>query len=575
MALNDPTEWSTVNLPVPGYGSIDGLCFDGKSTQYLGIPYATIPGRFRRPQPATAPWPEHRWDGTKLGPFCPQPPRDYYPLPSPQRPWLQDPTPSETECLNLNITVPFAPGSPEIEREGLPVFIFIHGGAFTYGTGASPMYDGRVLANISRDDESSPTIIITLNYRLGLFGFLASEQIQSYNRAHGEDGVGNYGIWDQIEALRWIHNNIRAFGGDPDRITLSGQSAGSVSVNLHLLRNEPLFSRAILQSGLVPLCGVMSVDEYQAVYDKTLKALGISSSLCAEERFTRLLDSESTALVTGMVDVFMTPVITLALCNDHVLIPRSMPTYSDFNEFSLPEWCHDVVIGDAKHECIIWNKAYRHLTAAELISRCTEIVGIDAANRILDLYHIKPEMSKVDIFYAIEKLATDGMYLAMNYDAMRAHPRSFAYHFDEPSLYDTDWQGLAHHSFENIFIWSVIRNTLLEKQKAQSRRIAGLWLRFVAGGEPWPRFGSHQQVMIFGPNGQASMRPTSDDADRGYSRWDALRRENLLDDFGRLSDELCINRASIINPNVEPKAMKVSDLDEGIKGRQMTAIGLM
>lgn len=130
--------------------------------------------------------------------------------------------------MNLNISVPFALGSRELTQNTLPLLVFLHGGAFTYGTGSSPLYDGRELADISRDDENTPTIIITLNYRLGLFGIFASEEIMAYNQAHGEDGVGNYGLWDQVEALRWIHKNIwAAFGGDPTRVTLSGQSAGS------------------------------------------------------------------------------------------------------------------------------------------------------------------------------------------------------------------------------------------------------------------------------------------------------------------------------------------------------------
>lgn len=103
--------------------------------------------------------------------------------------------------------------------------VFLHGGAFAYAAGSAGMYDGRVLADISRDTQI-PTIIVTLNYRLGVLGFLASEEIMAYNKSHGEAGVGNYGLWDQVEALRWIQKHIRAFGGDPSRVTLFGQSAG-------------------------------------------------------------------------------------------------------------------------------------------------------------------------------------------------------------------------------------------------------------------------------------------------------------------------------------------------------------
>ena len=84
-----------------------------------------------------------------------------------------------------------------------------------------------MLADVSRDETGSPTIIVTLNYRLGVLGFLASREIREYNASFGEEGVGNYGIWDQVEALRWMQKHISAFGGDPDRVTVFGQSTGA------------------------------------------------------------------------------------------------------------------------------------------------------------------------------------------------------------------------------------------------------------------------------------------------------------------------------------------------------------
>lgn len=104
--------------------------------------------------------------------------------------------------------------------------VFFHGGAFVYAAGGAPIYDGRMLAEISKKDHNLPTIIIAPNFRLGVFGFLASKEIGDYNKEFGEEGVGNYGLWDQIEALRWIQKYIGAFGGDPEKVTLFGQSAG-------------------------------------------------------------------------------------------------------------------------------------------------------------------------------------------------------------------------------------------------------------------------------------------------------------------------------------------------------------
>ena len=126
--FKEPKSWSTVDLEVSELGTITGLCFDNGTTQYLGLPYASVPGRFRRPQPSVTPWPDKRWDGTKLSPFPCQPPRDFYPIPNPERPWVENPSRmSATDCLSLNISVPNPPSSEEVPEGGYPVMIFFHG----------------------------------------------------------------------------------------------------------------------------------------------------------------------------------------------------------------------------------------------------------------------------------------------------------------------------------------------------------------------------------------------------------------------------------------------------------------
>lgn len=320
----------------------------------------------------------------------------------------------------------------------------------------------------------------------------------------------------------------------------------------------------------------MTIDQYQVIYKKTLKVLGIPENLSKVERLKRLLEADEMDITASMVDVFMTPVITLAPCDDHTLIPRPMPTYSDFHNFRVPDWCQEVMIGDAKHECIIWNKAYRRLTAPDLISRCTEIVGADSAQKILDLYSITLYLSPVDIFYAIEKLSTDGMYLSLNYDAMRAHPDCYAYHLTSPlhmirsgsacltTVSRTSLSGLACDLHCPLF-------------NSTSPAESSLWLRFVRGGDPWAPFGKDQQLMLFGPNGAAVMKPAAQDSERGYARWEAIRNAGLIDDFGRLLDELCILRQSFLDPKIEPRAIEVLPLSEGItlKAREMSQIGLL
>ncbi|BBO30106.1 hypothetical protein AltI4_44940 (plasmid) [Alteromonas sp. I4] len=145
------------------------------------------------------------------------------------------------DCLYLNIWVP-----ESAKDKKLPVFVYIHGGGFTSGSGEVPLYDGEALAR--RD-----IIVVTINYRVGVFGFLAHPEL---TQEAGEHPPSNFGLQDQIAALQWIKANIHAFGGDPNHVTIGGQSAGSYSV--HYLLTSPLakglFQGAIAASG-VPVAG--------------------------------------------------------------------------------------------------------------------------------------------------------------------------------------------------------------------------------------------------------------------------------------------------------------------------------
>ena len=157
--------------------------------------------------------------------------------PSPGPRCIQDPSgdpefgkQSDEDCLSLNVWTPATTGPPR------PVMVWIHGGSFTGGSGK--IYDGRWL--VSRGD----IIVVTINYRLGTLGFLA-------HPALGPPGdVGNYGLQDQQAALRWVRDNIANFGGDPDKVTVAGESAGGMSVCDHLVApgSKGLFRAAIIQS---------------------------------------------------------------------------------------------------------------------------------------------------------------------------------------------------------------------------------------------------------------------------------------------------------------------------------------
>ncbi|KAF9260554.1 alpha/beta-hydrolase [Marasmius fiardii PR-910] len=221
--------------------------------QYRGIKYASIPARFK-PSKIFASYPPVT-DATKYGPICPQI-RNMKSFEEimfgltddeiPKQPLIKQ---NEFECLNLNITCPGGLNS----RSHLPVMVWIHGGS-DRGSGSSWAYDGGHLVRKSML-LGKPIIMVTFNFRLGLFGFAASPAIREDNKASGDEGVGNYGLRDQRTLLQWLHRYIVDFGGDPNNITLFGESTGAADIMCHLLsthnEHRPLFSRAIVQSALM------------------------------------------------------------------------------------------------------------------------------------------------------------------------------------------------------------------------------------------------------------------------------------------------------------------------------------
>ncbi len=215
-------------------GLISGT-MDGDVRVFKGIPYAAPPvGDLRW----TPPQPVAQWEGvrdcTDFGYSClyvPYPPGSLWSGPE----W-DDPAEQSEDCLHLNVWT--AAKSPDEKR---PVMVWIHGGSLQYESGSVPAYGG---VNLARKG----VVAVTINYRLGPFGYLAHPELTAESE-HGSSG--NYGVLDQIAALEWVQRNIAEFGGDPDQVTIFGESAGSWSVNFLVASPlaKGLFHRAIGQSG--------------------------------------------------------------------------------------------------------------------------------------------------------------------------------------------------------------------------------------------------------------------------------------------------------------------------------------
>jgi len=235
------------------FGQVAGTTSNGVDS-FLGIQYAAAGKRFARSTLIESQQP--LINATSYGPYC------YQSIPpgSDQAFSVYTSQPQDEECLHLNIWRPENTTSSSL----LTTMVFIHGGGFQLGSGAEPLYTG---ANLAREHG---VVVVTLNYRLGLFGFLVT----------GENGEGGLnGIHDQINALQWVQNHIESFGGNPNQVTIFGESAGSVSVCMLCVSPlaRDLFQRAILQSGECAL-GILAPNDVQVGAANTALVLNLTSA---------------------------------------------------------------------------------------------------------------------------------------------------------------------------------------------------------------------------------------------------------------------------------------------------------
>lgn len=236
---------------------------DGATLTWKRIPYAAPPiGDLRLRAPLPAPCAADELDATALGPQCPQLDADGAFL-------------GAEDCLHLNVWAPAsAPATPR------PVMVWIHGGGNSAGSASDPLYDGQILA------ETGDVVVVTLNYRLAQLGYLADASLEV------DGSVGNYGTRDQVLALTWVKDNIAAFGGDPDNVTIFGESAGgrNVCTLLAVPAAAGLFHRAIVQSGACKFLDTRA--DAQATADDVVAALG-----CTGDRAACLRGATAEALI--------------------------------------------------------------------------------------------------------------------------------------------------------------------------------------------------------------------------------------------------------------------------------------
>ena len=275
-------------------GSLVGS-FDKGLKIFKAIPYALAPTgnrRWRSPEPAAS-WPGTR-EAATFGPGCIQPPA------SPKSIYADEPASMSEDCLTLNIWAP--------ERaKKMPVIVWIHGGALRGGYSGSPHYDG---ANFARRD----IVFVSINYRLGVLGWLAHPDFSAESSNHVS---GNYGLLDQIQALRWVRDNISAFGGDSNNVTIMGESAGALSVTY--LMSSPLakglFHKAIAQSAnsrafpelRQSVYGLPSAEQIGVVVANSVGAADLKSLRAMDARLLERASRKARFMSQGTIDGWALP----------------------------------------------------------------------------------------------------------------------------------------------------------------------------------------------------------------------------------------------------------------------------
>ena len=491
------------------YGRVAGRRADGVDV-FLGIPFAAPTGganRFRAPR-APEPWTGVR-DADAAGDAAPQVALDAGVLPG-----MEVGAQSE-DCLSLNVYTPAADGGRR------PVMVWIHGGAFAIGSGSQSIYDGRALAR--RGD----VVVVTIHYRLGALGFL------DLAARFGEEAAesSNLGLRDQLAALAWVRENIAAFGGDPDDVTLFGESAGAMSVGalLGCPAARGLFRRAILQSGAAHC--VHAREDAARVLDRFLHELGETELAALRAApLERILRAQlACTLAADELDVLL-PFQPVA---GDALLPRPpLDAVRDGSAAGVP-----MLIGTTTDEWSLFafmDPGLPGLDEAGFAERVAARVGSEAALRVVEAYRKQaPAGAPSDHFVALETdfvFRVPALRLA---DAQSRHAPVYVYEFAWRSPAQDASLG-ACHALDLPFVFDSLATPGMADfagagpdAEALRDAVMDAWLGFARGAHPggapasdWPRHdAASRPTLVF----DRALRVGRAPREETFRVWEGLR----------------------------------------------------
>ncbi|MEW9552055.1 carboxylesterase/lipase family protein [Nonomuraea sp. NPDC050783] len=484
-------------------GAVAGVTADGVD-RFLGIPYAAPPVDARRWQP---PAPAPAWSGvrqaTAFGSRCMQP---------------YGAGMSE-DCLYLNVYTP-----EQRTNRPLPVMVWIHGGGFSSGSGADN--DGSLLA------KTNNIVVVSINYRLNVFGFLSLPGLSN-------QGAGNYGLLDQEAALRWTQRNIRAFGGDPRKVTIAGESAGGHSVCALMASPSArgLFTGAIIQSGGCPSHTAAQAaargKDYATAAGCTDPATSVS---CLRGLTSQALEAAGRGFIggilTGPLPVSGTPELPLA--------PADAVRSGQYNKVPL-------MIGSTRDEVRGWALPFANATK-EQYERAIRLEFGAQADAVLAHYPYSAYPSPYTGTYAISSVWDDSSVFyglgGCQYQNLTARfaarqPRTYFYEFDDPhppayapggSYAPPGFDPGAPHGSELPYLFPSQASTLLTAEQRQlSDAMVRYWGSFVSNANPtaigqaaWPPYRSGRYMSLLPGDNSHAFKTEAFETQHQCSFWNSI-----------------------------------------------------
>jgi para-nitrobenzyl esterase len=482
---------------------------------FRGIPYSSAPLGRRRFQPPAAPAP---WSGvrdcTSFGARSIQPAAGLGLAPEIGALLLLAPPPPMSEdCLFLNISTPALS-----DGRKRPVMVWLHGGAFISGSGASPLYDGSSLAR--RED----VVVVTLNHRLGLLGYLYLAELGGGSF----EASGNAGMLDIVAALRWLRDNIAAFGGDPGNVTLFGESGGGakISVLMAMPAARGLFHKAIIQSG--PAVEMMAPADATAVARRVMEQLGLDPKkpeALLESRVEDLLESQGVILRSrGPLDfakrrkIGFNPVVDGRHLPGGPFAPAA-PAISA----GIP-----MMIGTNKDEMALFFGLASWLEKpgeADLQRLAERAIGERAPAVVAAYRRARPDASPRDLFIAItsdQGMRIPSLLMADRKLAQNAAPvYVYLFTWETPAL---DGRLKSCHALEIPFVFETVEKAARftggsPASLGLARTMSRSWAAFARSGNPnhdglppWPVYSSERRpTMIFDERCRVEEDPLGDE----------------------------------------------------------------